>query len=175
MSRKPNWFDKHLPTQEELASHRWLKPWAPRLIHPALWHMTRRSVAKGAAIGIFWAFLVPVLQIFFAAFTAMMTRANVPVAAGATFVTNPLTLAPVLYGEYRVGSWLLGKNGSTPPPLDHDVSWWMSGWHTISHYGLPLVVGIVVFAVVGGALTYFVVELVWRWRSIKRWRNRRKT
>jgi uncharacterized protein (DUF2062 family) len=118
--------------------------------------------------------LIPVLQIFFAAFTAMLARANVPISAAATFVTNPLTLAPVLYGEYRVGAWLLGKNGVSPPPVDHEVSWWMSGWHTISHYGMPLVVGILVFAVLGGIIAYFAVEVVWRWRSVRKWRSRKR-
>jgi uncharacterized protein len=173
MSRKPNWFDKHLPSQEELASHRWLKPWAPRLLHPSLWHMNRRSVARGAAIGIFWAFLVPVLQIFFAAITAMFARGNVPISAAATLVTNPLTLAPVLYGEYRVGAWLLGRNGA-PPPRSEDTSWWLSSLQTINDYGTPLVVGIAVFAVVGGVVTYFAVEWVWRWRSIRKWRGRKR-
>jgi uncharacterized protein len=173
MSRKPNWFDKHLPSQEELASYRWLKPWAPRLLHPALWHMNRKSVARGAAIGIFWAFLVPVLQIFFAAITAMFARGNVPIAAAATLVTNPLTLAPVLYGEYKVGAWLLGKNGLPPPDPEQASTWWLNGLNTISEYGTPLIVGIVVFAVVGGVLTYGAVELIWRWRSARKWRNRR--
>jgi uncharacterized protein len=174
MSRKPNWFDKHLPSQEELASYRWLKPWAPRLLHPSLWHMNRRSVARGAALGIFWAFLTPVLQIFFAVISAMFVRGNVPISAAATLVTNPLTLAPVLYGEYKVGAWLLGKNGMpTPAPQEH-TSWWLAGLHTIHDYGMPLIVGIVVFALVGGVVTYFAVEWAWRWRSIKKWRSRKK-
>jgi uncharacterized protein len=177
MTRKPNWFDKHLPTQEQLAANRWLRPWASRLLHPALWHMNRRSVARGAAIGIFWAFLTPILQIFFAAITAMFARGNVPVAAAATLVTNPLTLAPVLYGEYKVGAWLLGTHGTPPPSVAPAVtepaSWWLASLQTIGEYGTPLIIGIVVFAVAGAVITYFAVQLVWQWRSIRRWRSRK--
>ncbi|KPF68046.1 hypothetical protein IP84_11435 [beta proteobacterium AAP99] len=172
MSRKPNWFDKHLPSKEELAAHKWLRPWAERIVHPSLWHINRRSVSRGAALGMFFALLTPIGQIFFAALASLYARGNVPIAAATTFVTNPLTLAPVLYCEYAIGSLLLGRPVSWPT-LPENEHWFWGAIQTVQYLGLPLVLGIVVLSVIAGIVTYFGIEAVWRWRSTRKWRTRR--
>ena len=58
-----------LPTREEMAGNRWLAPIAHRFLSPELWRFTRRSVPRGVALGLFSGFIVPVGQIFLAAFT----------------------------------------------------------------------------------------------------------
>ena len=59
-----------MPTREEMAGNRWLAPIAHRFLSPELWRFTRRSVPRGIALGMFAAFIVPVGQIFLAAFLA---------------------------------------------------------------------------------------------------------
>ncbi|HMS81257.1 MAG TPA: DUF2062 domain-containing protein, partial [Burkholderiaceae bacterium] len=51
---------------------------APVLGRPCLWQLSRRRVAAGAAIGLFFAFLIPVAQIALAAAPAVLARANPP-------------------------------------------------------------------------------------------------
>src|SRR5665647_3320650 len=49
--------------RETLAAHPWLKPVAHRLLEPGLWHVQHEAVARGVAIGLFWAFaLRPAVQ-----------------------------------------------------------------------------------------------------------------
>ena len=75
-----SYFLRFIPTREQLAKHRatrWLAPW---LGQRKLWHFSRRSVALGMAIGIFFGFLLPVAQIPLSASTAVVLRANVPAA-----------------------------------------------------------------------------------------------
>src|SRR3546814_20338831 len=83
---------KYMPTREELAKNRYLEPIAHRFLSPELWRFTRRSVPRGVALGLFAEFIVPLGQIFLAAFLALPARANVPLAAAVTSVTNPFTL-----------------------------------------------------------------------------------
>lgn len=45
-------------------------------------------------------------QMIPAALLAMRARANVPFAMAACWLTNPLTIAPILYAQFRFGQWL---------------------------------------------------------------------
>jgi uncharacterized protein len=160
-----------LPTQAELEKHRWLKPVASRLSDPTLWRLREEPVARGVAIGMFWAFVVPIAQILFAAAHCVWWRANIPVAAGVTLITNPLTIGFWLWLAYHLGSWILPGAGlppatEAPGSVATDGSW----WSTIGSIGLPTVVGMGSFAIGGAAAGYVLTRLgarawaAWRWR-----------
>jgi hypothetical protein len=171
-----------LPTPEALRSHRSLRWLGPLLHRPWLWHFNRRSVAAGVGIGVFFGFLIPVLQIAFAALFALLLRANLPVAAVSTLVSNPLTYAPIFVAAYRVGAALLGETASEVDAavIEEEVQearvaevikprW----WQRFAGVGLQVMVGLAVFAVVGGVSAYFATLLVWRIAVLARIRRRR--
>ena len=158
-----------LPDRHKLARHPWLKPLSYRLLEPGLWHVRHEAVARGAAIGIFWAFAVPFGQFLFAAAHCVWWRGNIPVAAGLTLITNPFTLAFGLWLAYKVGGSLLGASGTTPD-LEPMVSQAAGIMDWITSFGAPAALGMGLFAVVGAALTYVSVKLAWRVRIwFKRW------
>ena len=103
---------KYMPKREEMAENRFLKPIAHRFLSPELWRFTRRSVPRGVALGLFAAFIVPLGQIFLAAFMALPARANVPLAALVTFVTNPFTLPFWLVVANKLGRVMLNIDAS---------------------------------------------------------------
>ena len=137
------------------------------LDRPWLWRFNRRSVALGAALGVFFGFLIPVAQIFASALFALLLRANLPVAAVATLVSNPFTYGPIFVLAYRTGAAILGE---APDPAREaamemeaeqprtDPQTWGERFGAI---GKPLVLGLAVFAVVGGATTWVLVNLAW--------------
>ena len=43
---------RRLPTPEQVGRNRWLRWLGPSLLHPRLWHMSRRGIAAGAGIGV---------------------------------------------------------------------------------------------------------------------------
>lgn len=69
-----------MPAPDALRSHRWLRWLGPALHHPRLWHMSRRGIALGMALGVFFGLLIPIAQISFAAGAAVALRAPVPAA-----------------------------------------------------------------------------------------------
>lgn len=99
-----------MPKPEAIAANRWLRWMGPRLLHPRLWHLSRRGVALGAAVGVFFAFITPIAQIPMSAAVSMVLRCNVPTAVVATLVNSPPTFAPVYYGAWKLGSWVLGTS-----------------------------------------------------------------
>jgi uncharacterized protein len=172
-------FKRWMPTPEQLAGNRWLRWLGPALHHPRLWHLSRRGVALGVAIGIFFAFLVPIAQIPLAAAVSVALRANVPTAVASTLVTNPITFPPIYFAAWKVGSWVLGEDPSAEaPPLPTAEAradgqapggWWAQTWRQISGVGKPLVVGLLCFGIGGGLLVYGLIHVVWGLRvRIKR-------
>ncbi len=153
-----------LPTADRLSRHRWLQPVAHRLFEHGLWHARTESVARGVAIGMFWAFVVPFAQVVFAAAHCVWWRANIPVAAGITFITNPFTVGGWLWLAYQLGSHFVAP-GQAPP----DSSGWLG---TLQQLGWPTVVGMAVFALGGAALGYLAVKLFAR--ASLAWRLRRR-
>jgi uncharacterized protein (DUF2062 family) len=161
---------QQLPTPEQLARHRWLSPIAHRLTEHGLWHAQTESVARGVAIGVFWAFVLPFAQILFAAAHCVWWRANIPVAAAITFITNPLTVGGWLYLAYRVGLWFVPADAAAPV-----VEGWRGQWQAL---GWPTVVGMGLFAVVGALGGYLLVRTgsrLWlHWRLARRARRQRR-
>jgi uncharacterized protein len=167
----PAWLAKHMPTPEDIAGSRLLRPVAHRVLHPSLWHMNRRSVARGVACGMFWSMAVPFLQVFFAAFTAMYFRGNVPIAALCTFISNPFTTPAIVFAAYKFGGLLLPPvhaRAAVDPPLH----WFAQAAKWIGDFGAPTFLGLLVFSIAASVVGYFAVQLVWRQRTISKWRKR---
>jgi uncharacterized protein len=184
-------FKHRLPSRESLHNNRWLKWLGPILHHPRLWHFSRKGIAMGMALGIFFGLLIPVAQIPFSAAVAVLLRANLPMAVASTLVTNPVTFGPVYYGAYRLGEFVLGKRAVTDrqaviimekaePATDIAVNWrdririWMDYLTTV---GKPLALGLAIVATISGFAVYFLISGLWvlktRWTRWRRLRARK--
>ena len=164
-----------IPTREQISRNRWLAWLGPWLHQPKLWHWSRRGVAMGVALGVFFGLLIPVAQIPLSVAAAVLLRANVPAAVASTLVSNPLTFAPIYYGAYRLGVWVTSEKA---PPQDIEVIGTqelentLSLWQRIAALGKPLVVGLCITAVLMGLFSYGLISLAWRWRTVSKRRGR---
>ncbi len=166
----PHWTDRwklSLPDREALSNNRWLKPVARHVMDPRLWHLQHESVARGAALGIFWAFCLPVAQILVAVLHCVWWRANIPVAVGATLITNPFTLGFWLWLAYLTGSLFV----DAPPPMPLARGDSIMDW--VASFGGPAILGMGIFAIGGSVITYVAVKLGWRLRIWLKRRGRR--
>lgn len=155
-----------LPTRDELAAQPWLKPIAHRVLDRKLWTAQHESVARGVAVGVFWAFALPFAQIVAAAAHCVWWRANIPVAAAITFVTNPFTVGFWLYLAYQVGGLFI----DAPPPVSNGQASSVLQW--LSAIGWPTVLGMGLFAVGGAVAGYALVKVIWRMRLALKLRSR---
>ncbi len=164
-----------IPTREQISRNRWLAWLGPWLHQPKLWHWSRRGVAMGVALGIFFGLLIPVAQIPLSVATAVLLRANVPAAVASTLVSNPLTFAPIYYGAYRLGIWVTGEKEPRKAIEvigTQEIENTLSLWQRIAALGKPLVVGLCITAALMGLLSYGLIALVWRWRTLSKRRGR---
>jgi uncharacterized protein (DUF2062 family) len=173
---------RFIPTRERIHENRWLRWLGPHLLHPRLWHFSRRGVSVGVGLGVFFGLLIPIAQIPFAAGAAVLLRANVPVAIGSTLVTNPVTFAPIYVLAHQVGAMLLGEvdaeapDFSAPPKpaVKPEANWLQKTWASMLAIGRPLLLGLSLFAVVAGILTYALIMLGWRIKTTLAWKRRKR-
>jgi hypothetical protein len=101
-------MDRHAPSKDEVLESRWLRPFGARVRASELWRFTRRSVPRGVFAGLFVGIflMIPGLQIVGAALLAIPMRANIPIAAAMTFLSNPATTPFFLIASLKVGSLL---------------------------------------------------------------------
>jgi hypothetical protein len=168
------WLTRHIPTRETVHDYRLLRPFAPHLTHPSLWRMTRRSVPRGVAVGLFVAIIIPFMHTFIAALLAIPTRANVAVAAIFTLAVNPITIPPMYYAAYRIGSWELHHDARllNPAAAERFSSELSRLLFWVHHASGPIALGILTIAVAAGVVGYIVSSFVWRLWARSRWRQR---
>lgn len=154
-----------VPSREELEANRWLRVLAPYLADTKVWHWSRRGVAAGVAVGLFVGLLIPVAQILLAAVAAVVLRANIPVAAAATFITNPLTVPPIYYAAYHLGAWAT----DSPAPATFSFVDPASLWENLGTIGMPLFAGLGIAATTLAFTSYLLISQGWALRvALKR-------
>jgi uncharacterized protein len=170
---------RFLPDREKIAQIRVLRWLGPTLLNPDLWHVSRRSIAVGLAIGLFFGFMIPVAQIPFAAVVAIFMRANLAIAAASTLVTNPFTFAPIYFVGYQLGDFILGNADAALADTSLEQAQQIASGATewvgmITGAGAPLFLGLFVLAITSATLAYFGVNLAWRAGVVLRMRKRRQ-
>ena len=166
----------HLPSHDSLRQNRHFQRFGAFLNHPNLWHLNRRSVSGGFAVGLFSGLVPGPLQMLTAALLAVPLRVNLPVALATTLYTNPFTIGPLYLLAYAYGRLLVGGDGATvhAPAFD-----WLQFWGWIEAYaawmlsmGKPLLIGLVALALTLATAGWLVVQVAWRVHVMLAWRRR---
>ncbi|WP_227674572.1 DUF2062 domain-containing protein [Psychrobacter jeotgali] len=176
---------KLLPTPEKILETRSLKLFVPHLVDPRLWHFNRHSLNKAVYIGVLCAFFPLPGQMLLALIGALIFRANVPMALGLTWITNPLTTLPIFYAAYYIGAkiidvpmisirligrmiadfslWLL-SNGSNP---------FITYRGTVSITAFCL--GLTILAIVTSVICGLAFKAIWRYKTVSSWQKRSRS
>lgn len=161
-------LQRYLPRPEVLRRRRSLRFVSHLIGNPSLWVLTRRSVANAFSVGLFSALLPIPFQMLVAAFGAWLVRCNLPLAIGLVWITNPLTMPLIFYGNYRLGAWLLDVPVREAP--DRISTRWIA--EQLVDILPTLALGSLVAAVGIAALANLVIRLVWRWQVSRSWKAR---
>lgn len=161
-------LQRYMPHPETLRRQRSLRFMGRMIGDPGLWALSRRTVANAFSVGLFSAMLPIPFQMVVAAFGARMLRCNLPLSVGLVWITNPLTMPLIFYGNYRIGAWLMHT------PVREAPSRISTRWITERMADIlpALALGSVVTAVVLAILGNLIVRLVWRWHISRSWKQR---
>lgn len=108
-------------------------------------------MAGGVAVGLFISWLPLPLQTVLAGAFAALLRVHVPSSLVMVWFTNPLTVVPLLYA-----GWLVGSTIITPTPELQNLSLSWDSIVTAATFGWPvLLLGCLACAIVTSAAGYF--------------------
>ncbi|TKB44116.1 DUF2062 domain-containing protein [Thalassotalea mangrovi] len=159
-----------LPDHHTLKSHKHLQVFGDLLHDGNLWHLNRRSVTKAFAIGLFMAFVPVPFQMLLAAGTAIWLHANLPLSVALVWLSNPITIPPIFYGCYKLGTLLLNV---PPKEFTFQLSWaWIT--ESLTAVWAPFLLGCLVCAVFFSTLGYLGISTLWKLNVSRNWRNRKQ-
>ncbi len=139
---------------------------SPRLVLRTILMLddTPHRIALGAAIGMFVAMtptvgLQMILVLLIAAVTSPLFDFNRVAALVMVYVSNPVTIVPIYWLNYRVGC-LFYPSSLTWDYFErlHAQGWWTVLTAVFVEIGAPLIAGSLITATVAGLLTYPLVR-----------------
>jgi uncharacterized protein (DUF2062 family) len=160
------WFQRHIPTREQMERNRFVRPFAHRILRSELWRFTRRSVPRGVALGLFVGTMIPLAHFVVATFLAVFVRANIPAALLATFVGFPVIYLVLVALAYKIGNWLLHLDASTTiQPLSETMHATQTGnlLERLTGAGTETALGLFVLATLLASIGYLATTFGWRW------------
>lgn len=161
------WLKRVAPSRQAISDNKYLSVFGTLLHDPSLWHFNRRSAAGAFAVGLFVMYLPPLGQMLIAAAFAIALRVNLPISVALVWLSNPITIPPMFYFAYVVGSWILGI-----PACGFELEFWTES-HNWLEIIAPLLLGSLVCGAVCSVTGYFAVQGIWRWSLIRQIKRRR--
>ncbi len=163
-------FRKFAFKRHELTERRFIAPFRHWLHDQHLWGIRRKTVVPAVAWGVFVGFLPVPGHVLIAVLGSLYLRCNIPVAALATFISNPLTIGPIFFFSYRVGAKLLSLQ---PGPFSIELSLdWLQT--TFSSIWQPLLLGSVLVGSICALIAYILLDVLWR-SSISDYKARKRS
>ncbi len=159
---------RYMPDHQVVRENRYLKIFGTLLHSPDLWHLNRRSVTGAFAVGMFMAWVPIPTQMVVSAALAILIRVNLPISVGLVWLSNPLTIPPLFYFAYLVGTWVLGMPVAASE-FQLSVEWFEAIFPQIWK---PFLLGCLINATVSSVLGYYGMHYFWVWHVRSRWKQR---
>ena len=158
------------PNPEKLKQHKHLQFLGDTLHLPCLWHFNRHNVSIAFAIGLFCMWIPIPFQSILAALLAVFFRANLPLSVALVFITNPITMPPMLYAAYKLGALIVG---SPTDGFNFEASLhWLT--HGLVLIWKPFLLGILLMATASSLLGYYGIHFLWRMHILQHLKERRE-
>jgi uncharacterized protein (DUF2062 family) len=173
-------FRRFLPSHDTIRQNRYVACLGPWLQHHNLWHLHRRSVAGGVAVGMF-AGLIPgsnPVQFLAASLLSVAFKVNLPIAVVVTLYSNPFTIVPLYYIAFKLGELVFRHRNGELPDIALALEgkgfreWIPAALDWIGSVGKPLLVGLPLLALILALLGYVVVNTGWKLHVRREWRRR---
>lgn len=160
---------RFMPDHKKVRDHKHLQIFGTLLHDPNLFHLNRRSVSGAFAVGLFMAFVPVPFQMVLAAAAAIPLRVNLPLSVGLVWVSNPVTMPPLFYFCYLVGTWIL-QTPASHFQFELTIDWLVTGLAAIWQ---PFLLGCFIVGSVSAVMGYMIMRLFWRWHVVKEWERRK--
>lgn len=151
-------FKKYMPSPHDIKNNKVLSIFGTLLHDPNLWHMNRRSMAGAFMVGLFFAWWPVPFQMALAAGGAILLRTNLPMSVALVWITNPVTMPPMFYFAYLVGTWVIGVPPEEAFSIELSMEWLM---HELTLIWKPFLTGCLLLGITSSVIGYFSISWLW--------------
>lgn len=173
-------FQSWLPSAERIAQSKVLSIFGRHLMHPQIWYINRRSITKAMFLGTFFGMIPIPFHTVMIVLLVLLMRVNLPLSLAMSWLTNPLTLIPILYAGFWTGAQIfqvqmIDRNMliGVMHQISDSVSHLSAGQLDLSLAKI-LMVGLVTVAFVTAIVLSTLTALFWRYSVQRAWRKRRQ-
>lgn len=169
-----------LPSPQKISQSRMMKLLGHSASNPTIWYINRRSVSRAVLIGVFWGLMPIPFHSLMIVVLIVLFKGNLPIGLLLSWLTNPLTIVPIIYGGFWIGTRLYHVQMIDQKMLKgvfHQIEHWVTSLgqtHIDLSLAKILLSGLLVGCTVLSLLAYVLTLLVWRLSVIRRWRKRHK-
>jgi hypothetical protein len=101
---------------------------------------------------------------------AIIWRVNLPLSVGLVWLTNPVTMPPVFYFAYKLGTWILGTSLHEGITFEVSLQWLMGELTVIWQ---PFLLGCFVLGTASAVMGNMVIRLLWRLHVVRYLKRKR--
>ena len=134
---------------------------------------TDHSKAMGVAVGMFVGMTPTVgiqmlIVLLVAALTSRLFYFNRVAALLTVYISNPLTMLPIYWFNYEIGTWFVAGEASREEfsrILEYNgfAEWWQTILGLFVSIGMPLIIGSLLVATVCGVVSYPIMRWLLSW------------
>ncbi len=143
--------------------------WLNKHLHnPDLWKWNKSTISKAFAIGLFCAFLPLPLHTLLAAALAVAFSSNILLSMGLVWINNPLTMVPIYYYIYKLGSHIIGIE--IDPNFQFTIDNFMGSFTSTL---TAIWVGGLIISTISAIIGYITILAIYKYRAyqrVKRWK-----
>ena len=149
---------KYIPTKKQILNNKSINWLGKYLLSENLWNANKQTVSKSFLIGLFWAFIPIPFQMIPTAMCAILLGANIPISLSLVWITNPITIPFIFYGNYLLGCLILNietiniDNFSAENILVVFNAIWQ-----------PLLIGSVIVSIISAIAGYIIVNCIYNY------------
>tara|TARA_B100001996_G_C18541937_1_gene547244 strand:+ start:27 stop:536 length:510 start_codon:yes stop_codon:yes gene_type:complete len=151
-------FKKLIPDRNEVKKYKMLNFLGSSLFHEDLWKFNRISFCRAIAIGFFLGWMPMMFQMIPAAYLAVIFRANLPLSLAGVWISNPITMAPMMYFAYLFGNSVLSLN-PIYSEFKLNSEWIMNA---LSNIWEPLLIGTLIIGIASSVIGYLLMHISWK-------------
>jgi hypothetical protein len=159
-----NTLKRFSPKQEDI-NLGWLNK---HLHNPDLWKWNKRTISKAFAVGLFCAFLPLPLHTLLAAALAVAFSSNILLSIGLVWINNPLTMVPIYYYIYKLGSYIIGTE--IDPNFQFTIDYFMG---SLTSTITAIWVGGLIISTITAIIGYTAILAIYKYKAyqrVKRWK-----
>ena len=143
--------------------------WLNKHLHnPDLWKWNKRTISKAFAVGLFCAFLPLPLHTLLAAALAVAFSSNILLSIGLVWLNNPLTMVPIYYYIYKLGSYIIGTE--IDPNFQFTIDYFMG---SLTSTITAIWVGGLIISTITAIIGYTAILAIYKYKAyqrVKRWK-----